>query len=134
MNIFVKPTDVFTLVFVVGEDPKNAMYLVAADNEDDARKAMPTATNFVKHSVVLRFPTYKDNAQAVDDSIDTSNGKFEFKTTMLRFHRLTRLLKQWSFQDEKNEPIAINPQTIGSLNPVIASYLGNKMEEILGLL
>ena len=134
MSIFIKATDTFKVNFYVADDPTNKAILHVAADAEAVRTHVPEARVITGQSITFRFPNYRDNVAAMDDSIDTSTGSFKFHSTALRLHRLARLTKAWSFTDEEGNPVPINSETVGNLNPVLANYLGEQMEEIIGLL
>jgi hypothetical protein len=134
MSLFVKPTDTFSISFVTATDPDNDAITYIAVDEECLVAAYPKSTSVEKHSIVFRFPTYRDNANALDDSIEVKNGKLQFQTSLLRLNRMARLTKEWTFKDEKGDAVEITPESVGNLNPSIATYIGERMEEVLGIL
>ena len=134
MSIFIKPTDTFPVKLTTGVSATNKAVTYAAESKEDLLKAFPNATDIENHELTFHFPTFKDNVKTVDDSIELVEGKFEFRSTALRLHRMIRLLDKWSFKDELGEPVPVTPETIGALHPIVATFVAAQMEEVLGVL
>ncbi len=131
-SAFVKATDTFTTPLFIGTDPVNDVLVLAA-GERQVLEVLK-AKDIEEHKITFRFPKYKDNVDAVDSATELVNGKFNFKASMLRFTRMVKLIKAWTFTDESGEPVPVNETTVASLHPLIASAIGDEMEKVIGLI
>ena len=130
MKIFVNENDEFTVKLFITEDEKGKM--VATCNQEEFDKyndKMKEVTN--DYVLTLRYPSYKDNVNISKKAISFDGENIHIDSVTLRFERFLSLLKGWTLTDDSGNKVPITRDTVGSLDPIIAGVILDKVDETL---
>ena len=75
------------------------------------------------HNVSFKYPTYKEEVNAMNKGLQTTDGNLEVNIAGINYARLVSLLVEWSFKDKDGNPIPVTKANIDALNPAIANAM-----------
>ena len=129
MSLFVNKKDTFTIP--VSVQVSGDKVLCAASGDIEVISKWDSAGETKQYNFVFRSPDFKSNSEILDKSIDLIDGRIKFNSGSLRLQRMLKLLVSWDLKDDEGKDVPVNPDTIGSLNPVIAITVGTELEKVL---
>lgn len=131
-SLLVSPNDTIKIDVVIAELTDGRV--VADESEEMLSELYPDQINvesFEHHEIVFRRPSFGDSVEMAG-KISTNDGvSMDFNPFAIRFERMASLLKNWTLKDGDN-PIPANRDSLTKLNPLVANFIGTKLDEEIG--
>ena len=127
VSILINSEDTITFDIFMGVDKKGNLNV--STKRDELKL---TDEEVIKHTVTIKSPTYKDNVSISSRAVTSDGQTVNIDPSIARYERFVLLLKEWTFVDDKNNPIPANKKSIDRLNPALAAAIADKIDEIAG--
>jgi len=127
-NMFVNSNNTFEVNVCTGTD-KNGTSVISEKLSLDKDVLKDTSDN----KIFFRKPGYGDNVQILSAALKVVDGGLQLDPTLLRYERFCTLIKSWDFKDENGKVLEVTRQNINALDPDIANFIIEKLEEKLAI-
>ena len=131
-NLLISPEDTITIPVILAELKNGSL---VADESVDVLKEIYEGDLIVDscepHEVVFRRPAFGDTVDMVGKVTTHDGVNMDFNPYAIRFERMCKLLKSWTFK-AKDKPIPATTASLAQLHPLVANYIGARLDAEIG--
>jgi hypothetical protein len=129
MKILINKDAEIKIDILIGQDPDGDL---RCWEKSESKPEDVKDSTIESHTVVFRYPTFKDNMLFLDSSLKvSSSGEVMVVSNQLKYTRLVTLLKSWSFLDDSGKPIPVTEEYINLIDPEILEILVSSLEKVI---
>lgn len=121
-SLLVKKDDNIKINFVVGQTIDGK--ILCSDKKED------NFVEFQEHFIVIKKPSYGENIDILSNILNGEMSNIKINPLKLRLEKISYLIKDWSFVDEKGEKLPMTKENIFSLETEIGNHITSKIDEL----
>ena len=132
-NLFIEDDDVIEIKFSVATDKDGTIFcdldkgrLVSGLKEINAEMA---DFEIKEYTVIFKKPSFGDSMGLYESVFTTDGQNVSFNPIAARFRKIILLIKKWDLSGEMKKP---TEKEVQKLHPVIATVIGNKLDDEVG--
>lgn len=135
MGLFVDKDTEFTVTIAIAKGKANPEEIFCDISKEKLleiyQEDIDPAT-IEEHTVWCSYPDFGTTVSIIDKSIEIQKSEVQLRLSAVRLNKMIALIKRWTFNDKKGNPVSPTSETIKSLNPHVAAILGIQIDMVLG--